>query len=498
MSISSTSDLLPQLKRGFHGSDDYQRRTGTEYSLLPLRFISLDESRFVATNFAGEHVVLRRNDLDALIRHRLSQESKLYDTLKSKHFLFDGDSNVAIDLLACKYRTKQSQLSELTSLFMFVVTLRCEHSCPYCQVSRQSQDKSAFDMPQEYAAKAVDFVFSTPSRHVKVEFQGGEPLLNFELIRWIVERVEAKNADATRDIRFVIATNLALVNDEMLDYCNDHSVLISTSLDGPRELHNANRPRPGQDSYQRAIDGIRRVRERLGGDAISALMTTTRASLLQPEAIIDEYVRQGFSSIFLRALSPFGFAVKTGAVTGYSTEEWLTFYERSLAHIIDLNVRGIPFREEYASLILRKMLTPFPTSYVDLQSPAGLGLSCLAFNYDGSIYASDEARMLAEMQDFTFRLGHLNEDSFDDVMSSEKLIDILDSTMTEGMPMCSDCGFQPYCGSDPVYHWATQGDMVGIKPASGFCRKNMQIMRLLIQLLEDDPTAAEVLRSWIV
>ncbi len=498
MRIQSGPELLPQLKRGFHVPDAYQRRTGVEYSLLPLRFISLDDSRYVATNFAGEHVVLHRDELEAVIRHQLPQDSSLYDTLKSRHFLFDGDSNVAIDLLACKYRTQQSQLSDLTSLFMFVVTLRCEHSCPYCQVSRQSEDKSKFDMPQEYAAKAVDFVFSTPSRHVKVEFQGGESLLNFELIRWIVERVEAKNSDASRDIRFVIATNLAVVTDEILDYCSDHSILISTSLDGPRELHNANRPRPGHDSYQRAVAGIRRVRERLGGDTVSALMTTTRASLSQPEAIIDEYVSQGFSSIFLRSLSPFGFAVKTGAVASYSTEEWLTFYERSLAHIIELNVKGIPFREEYASLILRKMLTPFPTSYVDLQSPAGLGLSCLAFNYDGSIYASDEARMLAEMQDFTFRLGHLSEDTFDDVLSSDTLIDILDSTMTEGMPMCSDCGFQPYCGSDPVYHWATQGDIVGVKPTSGFCRKNMQIMRLLIQLLEDDPTAAEVLRSWII
>jgi radical SAM protein with 4Fe4S-binding SPASM domain len=226
-------------------------------------------------------------------------------------------------------------------------------------------------------------------------------------------------------------------------------------------------------------------------------MTTTEASLLCPEEIVDEYVRQGFSSIFLRPLSPYGFAVKTGMVRKYTTEQWLEFYRRALAHIIELNHGGTPFREEYSSLILRKMLTPFPTGYVDLQSPAGIGIAGLVFNYDGDIYASDEARMLAESGDRRFRLGNLEADSFEDVMLSDTLGNLLAETMTEGVPMCEDCGFQPYCGSDPVYHHATQGDAVGFKPSSGFCRKNMEVMRHLIRLLEDDERAASVLRAWL-
>ena len=82
-------------------------------------------------------------------------------------------------------------------------------------------------------------------------------------------------------------------------------------------------------------------------------------------------------------------------------------------------------------------------------------------------------------------------------VSSDTLIDMLSETMTEGVPMCVDCGFQPYCGSDPVYHHATQGDAVGFKPSSGFCRRNMGVMRHLIRLLEDDERAASVLKGWI-
>ena len=225
----------------------------------------------------------------------------------------DGDSNVALDLLACKYRTRHSLLPQLTSLFLFVVTLHCQHRCPYCPRCRGSRrkDRRAYDM-QVRTQNGPSILFASPAQSVKVEFQGGEPLLNFELVRWIVERVIDRNATHRKNIAFVIATNLGMLTDEVIHFCREHEILISTSLDGPRDLHNANRPRRGDDSYERTVAAIEAVRNALGQDRISALMTTTKASLSQPEAMIRQYVRQGFTSIFLRSLSPFGFAVKTG------------------------------------------------------------------------------------------------------------------------------------------------------------------------------------------
>jgi uncharacterized protein len=492
-----TLAALPVLGNRFRGSDSFRDRTEKTYALLPMRFIALDASRSVLTNLVGEHIVVPKQTVRELVRHELDMSSHVYNELKSRHFVMDGDSSVALDLLVVKYRTKQSLLASFTSLFMFVVTLRCDHSCPYCQVSRQSADRHAYDMTLETAVRAIDFMFQSPSPAIKVEFQGGEPLLNFPLIREIVERVEARNQGEGRQLQFVVATNLAPLTDEILSYCQIHNILISTSLDGPKELHNMNRPRPGGDSHQLAEKGIGRVRDALGVDRVAALMTTTAASLSRPREIIDEYVRLGFSCIFLRPVSPYGFAVKTGLASKVSMDQWLEFYRAALAYIIELNLGGIAFREEYSSLILRKILTPYPTSYVDLQSPAGIGIAGLVFNYDGDIYASDEARMLAETGDRRFRLGSLATDTFEDTMLSDKLTELLAETMTEGVPMCVDCGFQPYCGSDPVYHCATQGDVVGFKPSSDFCRKNMSVMRHLIGLLEDDAQAASVLREWL-
>jgi uncharacterized protein len=488
---------LPVLNDRFRDAAAFRGRAGRGYVLMPMRLISLDAERHVLTNFAGEYIVLPKLTVRQLVHHELDMDSDAYRELKSRHFVQDRDSNVVLDLLTVKYRTKQALLANFTSLFMYVVTLRCDHSCPYCQVSRQSLDRHAYDMPPEAADRAVDFMFRSPSPSLKVEFQGGESLLNFDLIRRIVEAVETRNRSEGRNIQFVIATNLTPLTDDMLAYCRDHAIFLSTSLDGPAWMHNQNRPRPGGDSHRLAEEGIRRVRAALGPDRVAALMTTTAASLPHPEAIVDEYVRLGFSSIFLRPLSPYGFAVKTGQVTKYTVEDWLDFYRRALAHIIGLNRSGTPFREEYASLLLRKILTPYATGYVDLQSPAGIGIAGLVFNYDGDIYASDEARMLAETGDRRFRLGNLMADGFEDVMLSDALVDVLSETMTEGVPMCVDCGFQPYCGSDPVFHYATQGDPVGFKPSSDFCRRNMAILRHLIGLVEDDDDASAVLTGWL-
>ncbi|QLE53252.1 His-Xaa-Ser system radical SAM maturase HxsB (plasmid) [Nostoc sp. C057] len=487
---------LPVSQR-FKPLDFYNQSLISGYQLLPFRFIRLDAKRYVLTNEVGEYVVLPQNLLQDFVHKLLVPNSIVYNQLKSKHFLLDADSSVALDLLALKYRTKSMQIANFTSLHMFVVTLRCDHSCPYCQVSRQSHDRTAYDMSAAHAHKALEFTFQSPALNIKIEFQGGEPLLNFDLIKEIVLAAKQKNLTHQKNLQFVIATNLSQINEEILQFCLEHDILISTSLDGSEDLHNANRPRPGMNSYQLTIEGIQRVRSVLGIDKVGALMTTTKASLPRVTEIIDEYIRQDFHSIFLRPLSPYGFAIKTKTYEAYTTLEWLEFYKKGLDYILQINKQGYQLVEDYTSIFLNKMLTPFGTSYVDLQSPSGIGISAIIFNHDGEVYASDESRMLAEMGDKTFRLGNLQTDTYEQMMLSDALLDPLEQSLCESSPMCQDCGFQAYCGSDPVYHHATQGDYVGHKAFSGFCKKNMEILRHIITLLEDDPEAKEILFSWV-
>jgi uncharacterized protein len=465
------------------------------WQLLPLRFHRFDDGSVVLTNLVGEHAFVSPDQLLAVVEGTC-EDQDLLARLRAAHLIQVPGETLPSELLAIKLRTRMRGLPDSTGLHIFVVTLRCEHTCRYCQVSRQATAKSDFDMSEETARKGLELAFRSPSPQLKIEFQGGEPLLNFPLVRWIVAEAKRMNERHGKDVAFVIATNLALLDDEILDFCTEHDVHLSTSLDGPQDLHNANRRRPGRDSWQQAVAGIRRAQERLGQDRVSALMTTTEASLGRVDEIIDEYAALGLRGIFLRPISPYGFALRSRGGANYDVARWLEFYAAGLERIIDLNRQGVPMVEIYASIIAKKMLSNSDPGYVDLTSPAGIGIGALVYNYDGDIYASDEGRMLAEMGDHTFRVGNVHASSYADVMLSDDLLRPLSESITLSAPMCSTCAFEPYCGADPVFHHATSGDFLGHKALSAFCRRNTGVFTLLLRKMRDDHYARDLMWRW--
>lgn len=479
----------------FSSLEQYTSSTG-QYELLPFKFESLDGDDVVVTNFVGEFAFLKRGQLDDVVQKRLHPTDPAYSLLRSRHFIREKTDSASIDLLGLKTRTKFSRLRNFTNLHIFVVSLRCDHSCQYCQVSRQSENKAAFDMTVEMADKGLDIVFRSPNPAIKIEFQGGEPLLNFDLIKHIVIRAKQINEFEKRDLQFVITTTLSLITDEVLEFCKLHKIFLSSSLDGPEDLHNKNRPRPGRDSYAKFVEGLQRARTALGYDSVSALMTTSPLSLRRVKEIIDEYLKLGFDSIFLRHLSPYGFAIKTKSYSAYNVEKWLEFYREGVDYIIELNKQGVQFTEEFSALLLTKMLTSNDPGFVDLMNPSGAGISAVVFNYDGDVYASDESRMLREMGDTTFKIGNLLTSTYEQIFTNESLLNALDDSFTLSAPMCSDCAFEPWCGADPVFHHAMHGDVLGRKPESEYCKRVMGVVKYLLNKMRSDPQAKEIFIGW--
>ncbi len=481
----------------FHGRDHYFP-SSAGYSLLPFRFDHRATGEYLLVNEVGEYLVLAANDFHRFVNHALTAADQVYPRLKAKHFLSDAGSSALFEALASKYRTKKSFLEGFTKLHIFVTTLRCNQSCPYCQVSRQNESAGTFDMPVEALHRSVDLMLANPARAVTMEFQGGEPLLNFELLKEGVRYAKERNASIGKHVDYVICTNLALLEDRHLDFFRDQSIQVSTSLDGPEYLHNKNRPMGKGPSHDVVVRNIRRAQEALGKQAVSALMTTTRESLKYPREIVDEYLRLDLGSIFARDLNPYGFAVKARAALGYPIVDFLRFYKELLNYVIDINREGRTFAEAFATLVLTKILTPWPLGFVDLQSPSGAGLGVVVYNYDGDVYASDESRMLAEMGQHTFRLGNVQENSYEEIFFGETMQMIVSAACNESLAGCSDCAYQPYCGADPVRHYSTQGDIFGHRPTSGYCQKNMGVIKHLFDLLLcNDADLERIFWGWI-
>ena len=188
---------------------------GTNYRFLPFQFMRL-EGQVLLVNQGGDYLIVSGRDFERLVDWRLDQNEQIFLDLKAKHFLAEDKCRLPIKLLATKYRTKKSFLRNFTSLHIFVVTLRCNQKCKYCQVASARTDAAQFDMQPETARRAVDAAFRSPSAYIKIEFQGGEPFLNFGAIKQVVKYSEKLNRKHRKRLEFVVCTNLTAANDEHL------------------------------------------------------------------------------------------------------------------------------------------------------------------------------------------------------------------------------------------------------------------------------------------
>lgn len=462
------------------------------YSLLPFRFGRILNQELLV-NELGDFLFAPRGTIQKIINRKLDTTSNIYKYLLANYFISPSSIHPLINNMAVRLRTKKAFLETFTALHIFVLTLRCNQNCIYCQASSKRETDVCYDMKKEDLLASIELMFQSPSPSITMEFQGGEPSITADLFQLALETTAERNKIFNKQITYVLCTNCINLTDKILELCKQYHVLISTSLDGPEFLHNYNRGKEG--SYSAVIQGIQKARSYLGEDKVSALMTASEKSLSFPREIIDTYIQNNFYHIFLRPLNPYGLA-KNNHNWDLYFDKFLEFYKQALEYIIELNQKGIPFVEEFTAILLRKILTPFTTGFVDLQSPAGIVNGVVVYNYDGYVYASDESRMLAEYGDYTFRLGSIQE-PYTKLFYGKAVQQWSQLWGTEFIAGCSDCVFQSYCGADPVRNHATQGDLYGFRPTSRACRRNKAIFEHIFGLiLNDSDRVMPIFRRW--
>lgn len=462
---------------------------------LPFDVRRIANGKRVAISLSGDYLFLTDDEVAALYDDPNRLPLKRKAEMAARFFLPGHGRNKGKErLLAARRATKRETVTTGPSLHIIVPTLQCGHTCQYCQVSRAQTD-IGFSMTPALIEAACQRIWESSSETLTVEFQGGDPLLRFDLIVQAVETLTQLNHAGQKRLRYVVASTLHQLTKEMCEFFRAHDVYLSTSLDGPEHLHNRNRPVPGRDSYQRTLAGIALARAIIGAHSVSALMTTTRASLEFPEQIVDEYVRLGFNDIFLRPLSIYGFAKRNLARIGYSQVEFQEFYERALKRILWWNRQGVVVREVYLSIIMNKILSTFDAGYVDLQSPTGAGSSVLVYNYDGWVYPSDEARMLTETGDISLRMGSVT-DPLDTLLSSDtrrRLIDAGESAAFD----CESCVYRHYCAPNPVDSQAQFGKPDAPALQTEHCGRHQWLFDTAFTLLHDaDGDLEELFHDW--
>lgn len=468
--------------------------------LAPFYFRRL-EDKFLITNDWGHHAILREKDFTDFTAAGIGKETPLWNDLASKGFIRES---MDFQALSSDFISKNAFLKYAgPSLHMIVLTLRCNQKCHYCHASVVDPSQKSMDMTLETAKKTVDFIFSTPNPVLCIEFQGGEPMINWPAVKFIVEYAQKRAAWEKRKVILSMVTNFTLMTEEKLRYLMEKRVSICTSLDGPDFVHNQNRPFfGGGSSHDRVVHWIKRIQEicSAAGERTyylpSALMTTTRFSLSYGKEIVDHYVSLGMSQVFLRALAPIGFAKRAWGSIGYSAEDFAAFYEKTLDYILDLNESGTPIVERLSLVLLTKILKRQDPGYMDLRSPSGAALSAVAYNHDGGIFAGDEGRMVAQEGDLLFKIGHVAEHSWQEAANHPTTAACAVASTLEGQPQCTQCAYKPYCGVEPVYHYETQDSISGNIPSSEWCNRHMKIFDILFRKLQN-PRDRAIFEKWL-
>lgn len=450
-------------------------------------------SQMLVTNDFGKYYFLSQDDFKKLIDGTLPPEDNQYQELKKNFFLYDADVENLLQEASSSLQLGKKYLFSGTSLFILVVTTWCNASCVYCQ-AKDTESTPGF-MSKETTEKAVDIALSAPVDALTIEFQGGEPLGNFEIIRHAVLYAEEKAATMDKHVAFSLVSNLSLLRDEIAGFIKEHDIALSTSIDGARELHNQNRPfRNGAGSFDTVSTGIQKAKA--AGIALSAIQTTTRQSLSQARSLIDIYLDFGMTSVFLRPLTPLGMARVQWESIGYSPEMFLSFYRECIAYLLEINKGGQFISEGHASIMLTKILYGEGLNYMELRSPCGASIGQMAFYHDGSVYTCDEGRMLAEMGDDSFRLGTV-EDTYETLISSPSCKAACAASVLESIPECCNCVYQPYCGQCPVINFALDGDIFPTNSQNYRCQIYKGILDTLFDILRNnDPQELQILQNW--
>ncbi len=412
--------------------------------------------KYFVTTDHGSYAVLGEEEMRKLKSGKI--EGVLFDKLEEKEIvLTESNMGEAVRLL----RNRNAHIMQGTSLHIIVPTLRCNMNCIYCHASSKNEKEKGFDMSIETAKKTVDFIFQSPSHPIAIEFQGGEPLLNWDIVKYIVEYAKEKNKMEKRNLDLRFVTNLTDFDEDKMNYLIDNDVSISTSLDGPKELHDSNRKYVKGSNYEQAVGWIKKIdaeyeRRGIKRKRVGALVTLTKESLRYPKEIVDEYVSLGLRDIHLRFLNKLGIARNAQRHINYSSEEYMKFWVEAVRYIEELKGEGIEINERMTMIMANKIYGEYDPNYLELRSPCGAGNGQLVYNYDGDIYTCDEGRMVDED---LFHLGNVKGNKYSEVMTSDKVCAVVNASINDQYT-CNDCVYKPYCGVCPVCNYSEQGSVV--------------------------------------
>ncbi len=462
-----------------------------EWAVLPYNSEKIG-AHYLVSNFLGNWDILTPEEFKLLDQFCSQENDELFSRLNDKGIILNKES---VDEAISTFRRLNANLFSDTSLHIAVLTTRCNIACTYCQTRVDNPE----DMDLKVAGKVLEYMLNVSNPNIHLEFQGGEALLNWEVLKTMVENVQKYKATyKVKNVAMSIVSNGVLLKDDKMEFLIDNGVNICMSLDGPEKVHNTNRTfSSGQGSYEYVADAIKRLKvlykKRDLNRPINLISTVNKDNLQDIKKMIDEYVSWGATDIALRPINKLGGAYKDWKDLGLTPEEFNPYWAEAIDYILELNKKGIDIKERMATVMLTKMLAKRDPGYVDLMNPCGAGRAVLTYMPNGDVYPCDEARMFGD--DF-FKLGNIFEDTYEEIMKSSKMFSICQSSVMDLYDYNS--AFLPWMGTDPFLNYRHQGSLIPKITQSPAYKINRFQFEYLIKKMIEDKQNLEIFQKWVI
>ena len=195
--------------------------------------------------------------------------------LKNSGELFTEDN---FEPMAGELKAKTSGVIKALCLH---IAHTCNLNCSYCFASQGKYHGERALMSFEVGKRALDFLIenSGTRRNLEVDFFGGEPLMNFDVVKKLVEYARSIEKEKGKNFRFTLTTNGVLVDDDVIDFANKEMSNVVLSLDGRKEVHDRYRvDYQGRGSYDTIVPKFQKFVKARGGKNYYMRGTFTHAN----------------------------------------------------------------------------------------------------------------------------------------------------------------------------------------------------------------------------
>ena len=427
-------------------------------------------------------------DRETLIRQMLSRYADRPDVTEAD--LRDCADDIAAleadgqlftpDTFAPMAGTFKERSGDVVKALCLHVAHTCNLNCSYCFASQGKYHGERALMSLEVGKRAIDFLIeNSGTRHnLEVDFFGGEPLMNWEVVKQIVAYARSVEKQHNKNFRFTLTTNGMLINDEVIEFANREMSNVVLSLDGRREVHDATRvDYAGRGSYDRIVPKFQKLVAARGGKGYYMRGTFTHRN---PDFTKDvlHMADLGFTEL---SMEPVVAAPDDPmALTPADIEIVKQQYELLATEMLRRERAGKPITFYHYMIDL----TAGPCIYKRI-SGCGSGTEYMAVTPWGDLYPCHQF-----VGEEAYRLG----DIWNGVTNRE-LREEFRACNAYARPECADCWAKLYCsGGCAANAYHASGSIRGVyKPGCELFRKRIEcaIMMKVAEEQDRESTASE-------